>query len=71
MFIYFLIIRIAALCGHAKARALVRGQKMTKDAMKGDGLSIRGAIWIHAASVGEFEQARPLIERLRREQPQR
>ena len=27
-------------------------------------------IWIHAASVGEFEQARPLIERLRREQPQ-
>ncbi len=71
MFIYFLIIRIAALCGHAKARALVRGQKMTKDAMKSDGLSVRGAIWIHAASVGEFEQARPLIERLRREQPQR
>ena len=24
----------------------------------------RGAVWIHAASVGEFEQARPLIERI-------
>ena len=24
-----------------------------------------GAIWIHVASVGEFEQARPLIERIR------
>lgn len=27
-------------------------------------------VWFHAASLGEFEQGRPLIERLRREQPQ-
>lgn len=27
-------------------------------------------IWIHAASVGEFEQARPIIERLRTERPE-
>lgn len=26
-------------------------------------------VWIHAASLGEFEQGRPLIERLRRERP--
>lgn len=26
-------------------------------------------VWFHAASLGEFEQARPLIERLRRERP--
>ncbi len=31
----------------------------------------RGAVWIHAASVGEFEQARTLIERLRKEHPNR
>ncbi|MCM1452730.1 MAG: hypothetical protein NC102_10770, partial [Clostridium sp.] len=27
-------------------------------------------LWVHAASLGEFEQARPLIERLKRERPQ-
>lgn len=26
-------------------------------------------VWIHAASLGEFEQGRPLIERIKREQP--
>jgi len=71
MFIYFWIIRLAALCGHAKARELVRGERETMQAVRGDGLPVRGAVWIHAASVGEFEQARPLIERLRQEQPQR
>ena len=33
--------------------------------------SLQGCVWIHAASVGEFEQARPLIEQLREEQPHR
>ena len=64
MFIYFLIIRIAALCGHAKARALVRGEEETLRRAK-EGFPYRHPIWIHAASVGEFEQARPLIERLK------
>ena len=70
MFIYFLIIRIAALFGHKKARALVCGQSETNRRAK-EGFSYSSPIWIHAASVGEFEQARPLIERLRREQPTR
>lgn len=26
-------------------------------------------LWLHAASLGEFEQGRPLMERLRREHP--
>ena len=67
MYFYFLFIRIAALFGHRKARAMVKGQKETSKFQ----LSTVQPIWIHAASVGEFEQARPLIERLRREQPQR
>ena len=70
MIFYFLIVRIAAFFGHEKARALVRGQQSTLDQehvakMK----SLQKCVWIHAASVGEFEQARPLIERLRAEQP--
>lgn len=28
-------------------------------------------IWIHAASLGEFEQGRPLMERIRREHPEK
>ena len=27
-------------------------------------------VWVHAASLGEFEQARPIIERLRAEHPE-
>lgn len=27
-------------------------------------------IWIHAASLGEFEQGRPLIEKIKRERPE-
>lgn len=28
-------------------------------------------VWFHAASLGEFEQGRPLMERLRREHPEK
>ena len=60
-----------SLFGH-KTRAWLRGQRETLDKVHKPLLEAnRGAVWIHAASVGEFEQARPLIERLRREQPQR
>lgn len=53
------------LFGH-KTRALFRGQRETLDAEHRPVLEAnRGAVWIHAASVGEFEQARTLIERLK------
>ena len=53
------------LFGH-KTRALFRGQRETLDAEHQPVLEAnRGAVWIHAASVGEFEQARTLIERLK------
>ena len=59
---YFLLIRIAALLGHKKARALVKGQK---SAFSFEPSAFSGCIWIHAASAGEFEQARTLIERIK------
>lgn len=71
MIFYFLLIRIAAFFGHKKARLLVNGQRETLKALDGAVSALKGAIWFHAASVGEFEQARPLIERLRAEQPKR
>ncbi len=54
---------------HHKAKLTVQGQKRTipylKDTLDTDGVYI----WIHAASLGEFEQGRPLIEKIREEQP--
>ena len=71
MFFYFLLIRIAALCGHKKAQALLKGQSETIKQRTKELNALRGSIWFHAASVGEFEQARPMIERLKREHPEK
>lgn len=49
-----------------KLKALFRGQRETLNAEHKAILEAnRGAVWIHAASVGEFEQARTLIEQLK------
>ena len=48
-----------------KLKRLFRGQRETLAKEQIASLeNNRGAVWIHAASVGEFEQARPLIERI-------
>lgn len=71
MFIYFWILRFAALFGHKKARRLVRGQKSALSELSEWSSRLDGekVLWVHAASVGEFEQARPIIERLHSELP--
>lgn len=71
MFVYFWILRLAALLGHSKARKLVRGQQRSLSDLEQWAATLNGekVLWVHAASVGEFEQARPIIERLRRELP--
>lgn len=59
--------------GDAKLSRMREGQHETLRRC-GDGGDLRaldGCVWIHAASLGEFEQGRPLIERLRREHPDR
>ena len=73
MNIYFWILRLAALFGHRKARKLVDGQSRSLAEVREWLASLGGrkVVWVHVASVGEFEQARPILERLRREQPQR
>lgn len=60
---YPLILRIASPF-HPKARAWVRGRRgqFNKiDALKGKG----PFIWFHCASLGEFEQGRPVMETIR------
>ncbi len=68
MHLYFWIVRLVALFGHKKAQKLVKGQKAVwselQSIREGDGANAQW-LWFHAASVGEFEQARPIIEKLK------
>lgn len=71
IYLYALIVRLVAAFGHRKARAMVRGQHDTWRILREKINPNERYIWFHAASLGEFEQGLPLIERLRREQPSR
>ena len=67
--LYRLGVKVASL-SNAKARKLDRGQKkiwrrLEESIHPGDRV-----IWVHAASLGEFEQGRPLMERIRAEHPE-
>lgn len=65
-----LVIRFVALF-HKKEERLIRGQKENfkrlEDLLDKEG----GYIWFHASSLGEFEQGRPVIEAIKREDPTR
>lgn len=68
--IYALAVRIAGILGNIKARAMLKGQKETFHVLSEKLESSRSYIWIHVASLGEFEQGRPLIEQIKSEYPQ-
>ena len=54
-----------------KAKKMTEGQKSTFGHLRATLPADGRTIWIHASSLGEFEQGRPLIERLRRIHPDR
>lgn len=63
-------LRIASLF-HPKAKAFVHGRKNLFRNLINDFRSASGeVVWVHCASLGEFEQGRPVIESLKREFPQ-
>lgn len=62
-------LRLAAL-RNPKADKIVQAQETIFDYLKTHVADKGGRwVWIHAASLGEFEQGRPLIERIRAERP--
>lgn len=73
--LYGLVLRIVAL-GHGKARLWVQGRRAWR-ARLSEAMAKQAAqdgrhgpwIWVHCASLGEFEQGRPLIEALRAQHP--
>ena len=66
---YGLGIRIAALFNE-KARLWVRGRKGIFTELERAFSSKTNPMWIHCASLGEYEQAKPLIEKIKQEQPE-
>ena len=68
--LYTLGVKVAALFGNAKAKQWVQGRKRQKAAATSTRESGEEWIWFHAASLGEFEQGRPVIEALKKEFPQ-
>lgn len=61
--------RLAAL-GNTKARRIMRGRSETIARLKSSLVPERRTVWFHAASLGEFEQGRPLIEAIRTGHPE-
>lgn len=69
--IYFVLwgIAIASLFNE-KVRKMWRGEREAFKILKKKVDPNAKYIWFHAASLGEFEQGRPLMERIRKEYPQ-
>lgn len=69
--IYFVLwgIAIASLCNE-KVRKMWRGEREAFKILKQKVDPNAKYIWFHAASLGEFEQGRPLMERIRKDYPQ-
>ncbi len=69
--IYFVLwgIAIASLFNE-KVRKMWRGERDAFRILRENVDPTERYIWFHAASLGEFEQGRPLMERIRRDYPQ-
>lgn len=68
IFFYTLLVRIASLF-NPKAQQWVKGRKgilkRIEDSVKGE----TNLVWFHSASLGEFEQGRPVIEAFKAKYP--
>lgn len=68
---YGAVVRFAALLGNQQARQWVYGRKQVWSDLT-DWQKKRGGrrvLWLHAASAGEFEQGRPILDALRERIP--
>lgn len=65
---YYLGIRIASI-KNIKAKQWIQGRKQINTDTESARLSKQKCVWVHCASVGEFEQAIPLIELIENDYP--
>ncbi len=69
IYFYALATRVAALF-NPKAKLFVSGRKNWKQQLESGVDSQADYLWFHCASLGEFEQGRPVIEEVKKEFPQ-
>ena len=55
---------------HRKARAMMHGQRQSFRILREKVDPTARYVWFHAASLGEFEQGRPLMDRFRQQHPE-
>lgn len=53
----------------AKARAWKQGRQGQWQRLEARAADLQGCLWMHCASVGEFEQGRPVLEAIKRARP--
>lgn len=69
IFLYSLTVRFASVFNE-KARQFVRGRNNWKVNLQNQIEKDARYIWFHCASLGEFEQGRPVIEEIKKQFPQ-
>ena len=69
IYLYLLGVAVYSLFNE-KVRKMWRGERAAFSILKQKVDPSAKYVWFHAASLGEFEQGRPLMERLRRERPE-
>jgi len=68
LFLFKAGVHIASLFDH-KAKKWVRGRKNIFERLEKAVAGNSRIIWMHCASLGEFEQGRPVLEKLRSQYP--
>ena len=69
IYLYLIGVAIASLFNE-KVRKMWRGERQAIKILKEKVDPTAQYVWFHAASLGEFEQGRPLMEHLRQEHPE-
>jgi 3-deoxy-D-manno-octulosonic-acid transferase len=67
--LYKAAVQVVAATGNAKAKRWLEGRKGLLQHLRESGIGATPVVWIHAASLGEFEQGRPVLEAIRQQFP--
>ena len=68
IFLYSILIKLAAPF-HAKAAQISKGRSQVFEGLQKVVKHNKPIVWVHCASLGEFEQGRPIIEAIKKQHP--